>query len=226
MKHIHLQTASNLFIAIAIFGAPCLANASSVAGTIYSSGQANYTDFGSIFTDGEGGSLDIPGIEYDLFFANTLDQAVSTVSAYNVTLSTTYATLYETSDAGAAQEFILKSAGGEKFKLTSFTLLDFEGVNASWTVSAFVNGSSLGSQYFTVPQTDDYFTTVNLDAIFQNIDEVKITASDGLSGGNIYGGFNSFVIDDPVAIPEPATLALAVSGAALLASFRKRRKQR
>ncbi|HEX5686611.1 MAG TPA: autotransporter-associated beta strand repeat-containing protein, partial [Ideonella sp.] len=171
-----------------------------VAGTVSSSGQSDFTDYGTVFTDGEGGSSDIAGIEYDIYFADAAHNAVSTVVAYNfVPNVTAYPVLAEGSFSGAADELIIKSSAGENFKFTSFFFADFNAVGATWTVKAYDNGVQVGSdQQFTVSQSGDYVKTVNLSADFGNIDEVRITASGGASGGHIWGGFNDFVFDNPV----------------------------
>ena len=50
------------------------------AGTVNVSEQVNNDSYGSIFTDGDGGSTDIPGITYQIFYADTSHNPVNEVT--------------------------------------------------------------------------------------------------------------------------------------------------
>jgi len=188
----------------------------SVAGTISLSGQANFTDFGAVFSDGEGGSTDIAGIQYDFFFTNASNVLVNTVQAYNNNFGTAISGLAHSAFDNSATHAVFKSSAGENFKLTSFSVQDSGALNGTWSVQAYENGGAVGAaQTFTITQSGDYNTTVTLSSDFQNIDEVRISISGGASAGALWdSSFYNIVVADPV-IPDttpPVVQSIAPTG--------------
>ncbi|MDD5579880.1 MAG: hypothetical protein PHY16_11460 [Methylobacter sp.] len=98
---------------------------------------------------------------------------------------------------------MFKSSAGENFKLTSFFIQDADQLDGTWTVTAYENGSPVGTpQNFTITQSGEYARTVNLTSDFPHIDEVRITRAGGSSGGHLFAAlFSNFVVANPV-IPD------------------------
>ena len=193
----------------------------SVAGTIAPTGANNGFDFGSVFIDGEGGSTNIAGIEYDFYCVDGANNLVNTVAVFTSTFTgTSYTGMLNSAMDSSADVVVFKSSAGENFKLTSFFIQDADGMDGTWTVSAYENGSPVGTaQIFTIDHFGEYAKTVSLTSDFQNIDEVRITVAGGISSGHIYATlFSNFVVANPI-IPDvtPPTVGIVVADNALLA---------
>ncbi|UOA07816.1 Ig-like domain-containing protein [Methylobacter sp. S3L5C] len=193
----------------------------SVAGTIAPTSANNGFDFGSVFIDGEGGSTDIAGIEYDFYCVDGANNQINTVAVFTSTFTgTSYTGMLNSALDSSADGVVFKSSAGENFKLTSFFIQDADGMDGTWTVTAYENGNPVGTpQTFTIAHSGEYATTVNLSSDFQNIDEVRITVAGGTSGGHIYATlFSDFVVADPV-LPDVTapTVGIVVADNALLA---------
>lgn len=182
------------------------------SGTVNIGGQPNWTNYGSTFDDGEGGTTDITDAVYQMFFADTNHGATGTVAAFNQGLGSQGTVLIAdiapgTENNTPTDEFIIKTQSGTEFKLTSFLVQDFQGLNPSYTVKGFKDGALVGTQTFTTPvaQSGSFTATLSLDSGFQNVDEVRVTST-GAGDNKIWEGFNNFVFDDPV-IPPAITSA-------------------
>lgn len=195
-----------------------------VAGTIsIDSSQANSTDYGIIFHDGAGGSTDIPGVVYDFNFTDPTLSAIGHVSVFSIPLNPPLTGLntglmYSTLDATATGA-TFKTDDQQNFKLTSFKIVDQVALNANWTLTGYDNGSAVaGASYnFTVAQVADFDAIITLPTTFQNIDEVRISVTGGISAGGLWTTlFNNFVVDNPV-VPDitPPTLNTVVTNTAL-----------
>ncbi len=209
-----LESASGTIEAAALQFAGFQGVLPSVAGTITPLGQADNTNYGTVFSDGEGGSTDISGIEYDIYFANASHALVNSVNAFTETFATPTLGLYDSealnSHLGTGAEVIFKSSAGENFKLTSFHIVDGTALDGNWTVKAYENGSIVGTQQnFTITQSGEYASTVMLSSDFYNVDEIRISVSGGVSAGHVGSTtFSSFVVADPIV---PDTTAPTVS---------------
>jgi hypothetical protein len=191
----------------------------SVAGTIaITTSQSNFDDYGPVFNDGEGGSNNIAGIVYDFSFTDASGNPYGTVEAFTNVFNNPIAGLLDSNaDAGVAKA-VFKTDNQQNFKLGSFFIQDTNGLDGTWTVTGYDNGVAVnGASYsFTIAQTGDYDATVTLPSAFQNIDEVRIAVTGGVSGNAIYGTtFNNFVVTDPVVDTTPPTATVVVANNAL-----------
>ncbi|MBI3145178.1 MAG: DUF4347 domain-containing protein, partial [Pseudogulbenkiania sp.] len=181
----------------------------SIAGTVNVTGQADYTDYGAKLTDGEGGTSDVSGVVYEIFFADSSNTPTGTVASFNWPVSGSTLINNDLGTQQGAAEFVIQTQGGTAFKLTSFVIADpiADGGNgASWTATAYKGGSTLGTQSITVTQSGTYTATVTLNSSFQDVDKVIITKSGGGDPGVIWEGFNNFVFADPVGANSAPTI--------------------
>jgi len=188
----------------------------SVAGTIAPTSGNNGLDVGAVFIDGDGGSTNITGIDYNFFFTDGANNPVNTVAVFNSTVNViTYTGLVDSAGDSSADVAVFKSSAGENFKLTSFFIQDADQLDGTWTATAYENGSPVGTpQSFTITQSGEYARTVTLTSDFQNIDEVRISRAGGggSSGGHLWAAlFSNFVVADPV-LPNTAPVIGNVSG--------------
>ena len=200
----------------------------SVNGTVSINTAANWVDFGATLNDNEGDGGDIPNISYDMFFANSGGTPTGTVATYNNGLGSVGTVLISDTSAGdqnnqPAYSFIIKSQAG-KFKLTSFLIQDYYGMNSNYTATPYLNGVPRGTPFnFTVPQSGGYASTVTLPAQFGSVTEVRITSDGGNfpqpGNNNIWQGFNNFVFANPVYSTNANLSALSLSSGTLSPVF-------
>jgi len=200
----------------------------SVAGTVLVNNGGNWVNFGSALEDNEGDNGDIPGVVYQMFFAESSGVASGTVAAFNNGLGSVGTVLILDTSAGAqtndsSYSFIIKSQAG-KFKLTSFLIQDYYGINANYLAKPYLNGVQSGEAYsFTIPQTGGYASTVQLPTQFSSVTEVRITSDGGTApqpgARNIWQGFNNFVFADPILSTNANLSALSLSSGALAPGF-------
>ena len=189
----------------------------SVAGTVDPGPRPDFYAYGPTFTDDEG-TFDVPGIVYELYFSN--DQSTPAGSMVAITNGGGLGTVVTNPNANYSSA-IIRSQGGQTFKLSSFVMQDAEGTNATYTATGYRNNVAVGTQQFTIVQSGSFSTIVNLNTGFQYIDKVIITAAGGTANGNFFNhGFNSLVFADPVIPSNNADLSnLTLSNGSLAPAF-------
>ena len=165
----------------------------SVAG-VATPNQPDGYDYGPTFIDSEGASP-ISNIEYEMFFSNNL-----ITSGGNITSTVNSGGLGAVlAHFGSMQGFVIQSQGNQPFKLSSFVMQDAEGNNGNYTATGYANGYPVGTRNFTVPQANEFYTTVNLGSDFQDVTRVVITSAGGANGSVLFvEGFKSLTFADPV----------------------------
>lgn len=168
------------------------------------------------------GTLDIPGIVYEFYFAETGNTPVGRVTNFNLgsgdsMLSYGYPGNGQYDPVGA---FIIKSQSNRLFGLSSFRIQDAQGLAATYTATGYRNNATVGAaRTFT---TGNSFNPVliTLPPQFMDVDEVRITSDGGIGGVGPklwQEGFNSFVFIDPTTNADLA--GLSASAAALSPAF-------
>jgi LEA14-like dessication related protein len=200
----------------------------SVAGTIQVNTPSDWINFGVSLNDNEADNGDIAGISYDVFFADSNGSPSGTVATFNNGLGAIGTVLIRDNSPGSqtnesAYAFIMKSQVG-KFKLTSFLIQDFYGMNSNYIATPYLNGLPNGATYaFTVPQGGGYASTISLPAQFASVTEVRITSDGGTApqpgAKNIWQGFNNIVFADPILHTNANLSALALSAGTLSPVF-------
>ncbi len=185
----------------------------SVAGTL--DFNTSDGDVGTTITDGMAGSSDIANIQYQIYSANADGTANNTVWGYYADVGLGAGGIVgdlgggDPASAGDPM-VIIKSADGAEFSFDRITTLNRDGIHTRVTFEGFRNGISTGSVTLDV----DYmvtginnFTTADLTpAVFQYVDEIRITNPDIPSGApeKVVGlAFDNLVFGDPV-IPGPS----------------------
>ena len=174
---------------------------------------ANRTNLGQTIHDGDWGSTDIPGIQLDIFNANTGAPSTAVGSFPYFTAAelwdTTFGGIapidttsgYVVSDSSnvniTPKIIVIKSNNGAEFQFKGFYAVDYQIRQLQMTVEGFRDGSSTG---FVTLNTDDsvgitYTTSDLTPAKFQNVDEIRIT---NFSGAGNWVAINNIVIGDPV----------------------------
>lgn len=185
-----------------------------LAGGSVSPNDVDYADYGSEFVDGEGNSLDISGVTFQMYFADSNHASIG-VMAFNIAGNITpIGTVLMSAGAVAASEFIVKSQSGAEFKLSSLMVQDHYGINPTLTAVGFKDGAQVATQTFTTPvtQAGGYNATLVFNSSFQNVDEVRLTSDGGdYQDGKLWEAFREIVFADAVI---PATLTSATYDAA------------
>ncbi len=166
----------------------------SVAVTLNPDGSGG-PNYGEKLIDGEGGTIDVPGIIYEVFYSNdgstpvgTLQYGTSPMLGFGPTA------LWSVGGGETPAMLVIRTAGGEAFKLSSLYAVDELG-GQIFRATAYRDGSVVGSQDFTAQVMSG--STVTLGSDFESVDEVRITAP-ASSLWSWYHAFNNFVIEDPV----------------------------
>ncbi|RYE38497.1 MAG: DUF4347 domain-containing protein, partial [Hyphomicrobiales bacterium] len=200
----------------------------SVAGTVIVNRSGNWINFGPTLNDNEGDNGDIAGIAYEMFFADAAGSPSGTVATFNNGLGAVGTVLISDTAPGAetndsSSSFIIKSQAG-KFRLTSFLIQDFYGMNSNYLATPYLNGVQSGTAHaFTISQSGGYAATVPLPSQFYSITEVRITSDGGTApqpgARNIWQGFNNFVFADAILRTNANLSALSLSSGALAPGF-------
>lgn len=202
---------------------------------------ADYSDFGPQLTDGEGGTSDVPGVTYQLFYSNAAGVADGTVRFYGygnhsgddntVYLDGREGYIYPIGQEGGtpAYQFVLQTADGTEFSFKSIYLMNYGGATASQQtleVVGYRNGTVTG-QITTHADNAQFGLLLNgsnflTPSIFQNVDRVVIrpTATSGFPTEFWYG-LNDIVVDNAVSSVLPVHLlsfsaSKAAAGSVLL----------
>ncbi len=176
-----------------------------------------------IASDGDGGSVDIPGKNIQV--VNIADAAGTTLGAitwfdnsYLFSSDPSYSGLTYDSPDGPKGMAIRSGDGGE-FKLSSFHYYNWaETQSTTNTVAGYRDGVQVASMTFEAYDPSSNPMTVVPGAGFDNVDEVRIYISAGgyLDNQSATGhSMNDIVIDDAV-VPEPPTVTdarISLSGA-------------
>lgn len=200
----------------------------SVSGTVAINNPGDWVNYGTTLNDSESDNGDIAGISYDLFFGDSSGNPTGTVATFNNGLGSIGSVLILDTGAGAqtnenSYSFIAKSQMG-KFRLTSFLIQDYYGMNSNYLATPYLNGVPSGAAYpFTIAQSGGYARTVMLPAQFNSVTEVRITSDGGNSpqpgARNIWQGFNNFVFADPIFSTNSDLAGLALSSVSLTPGF-------
>ncbi|WP_053094149.1 S-layer family protein [Cellvibrio sp. pealriver] len=166
-------------------------NAMAFSGTLNFSGSD--TALGSTVNDGEANSTDIGGVVIEIYSASTGNTNNGHVWAYYSDVYANGATT--TSDEGIADDsgvgaptLIIRSQGGTDFSFSGIRIIDYLQVyiassGRTLRFEGFLDGSSTGAVNLNTATgtTPTSFNQGNglTASIFQNVDEVRITASDG-----------------------------------------------
>lgn len=161
---------------------------------------ADNTNLGAIANDGEGGSSDIAGVVFDIFISNSSGVATGGNIFYD-TSGGDFEGLSATGSPGVTgfEGLVLKTSDGSEFHFNGFASAEYGFVGTTFKVEGFKNASSTGSTTLALSAfgTATYGSGDFSDAIFQDVDEVRITSN---GGGNLFVVFDEFVI-------APATVA-------------------
>jgi hypothetical protein len=202
---------------------------------------ADFTDFGTELTDGEGGIPDVPGVTYQIFFTNAAGTPDGTVRFYgygnhsgddnSIYLDGREGYLYPIGQQDGfgppAYQMVLQTADGSEFSFKSIYLANYSGGTAaqqSFDIIGFRNGVSTGQ--VTAHAENAQFglmltqATVLTPAVFQNVDRVVIrpTAASEFAD-NFWYGINDIGFDNPAATLPVRFVsfdAFAQNGAVLL----------
>lgn len=209
----------NLKQFLTIFGITVLM--SSFAPAHGASGVINFNttdgaNLGVVANDGEGGSSDIAGVQFDIILINDAGIGTGGNVFYDNSGSGYEGITYIDNPGGSAgfDGISISTNDGSEFDFNGFTAAEFGFQTVTLTVQGFKNGSLIN------------FTTVSLggfaitsygaasfsDAIFGDVDEIRILGDGG--GGVWFGTLDSFVVGvvtvNPATVPN-GTVAAAYS---------------
>jgi hypothetical protein len=157
---------------------------------------ADYTDYGSQLTDGEGGITDVPGVTYQIFFSNASETVDGNVKFYgygnhsgespSTYLDGRTGYLYPSGAEGStpAYQLVMKTSDGSEFSFKNIYLVNFNSATASdvsLDIIGYRNGVTTGqiTTHADNPQYGLYLTQSNglTASIFENVDKVIIKPS-------------------------------------------------
>ncbi|MGB0891350.1 MAG: hypothetical protein ACPGUU_03285, partial [Flavobacteriaceae bacterium] len=197
------------FIAIILFSQAAF----SQTGTIDFS-TTDAADLGTTASDGEGGSSDISGVVFNIFISNAAGVATGGNIFFDNT-SASYQGLSATGDPGVTgfAGMVIETGDGSEFDFNGFSAAEYGGAAISLKVEGFKDGSSTGSTTLVLSTafafgTATYTSASFSDAIFGDVDEVRITES---AGGSIFGAMDAFVIAPSTAPSNSAPTDISLS---------------
>ncbi len=168
------------------------------------------TDLGFKTSDGQGGSLDIPGVIFSFFISNTSGVATGEKIFYD-NAGGGYEGLSASGEPGANgfKGMVLKTDDGSEFYFNGFTAAEYGYTAINLKVEGFKDGSSTGSIILGLPsiQIAPYSSDNFSEAIFGNVDEVRFT--NNVEGQNVWVAFDKFVIA-PSDITAPTVTSVSV----------------
>ena len=156
-------------------------------------------------TDGQSatGTVDIPGIVYEVYFADTGNTQAGRITNAELLTGTGSMLIYfnnVNAQFGPVKSLIVRSQANRLFGLASFQIQDPSEWESTYTATAYRNNAPVGAPATFTTGNSTSPATVNLGAQFTNVDEVRITSDGGLAGvgANLWGeGFNTLVFVNP-----------------------------
>ena len=183
---------------------------------------------GSFFTtkmlDGQTdtGTTNIPSVVYEFYFANLTNTAYGQVTNFDLGGGTGAMLLFydnNTSGFDPVAAMIIRSQSNRLFGMSSFSIHDTQGRDATYTATPYRNGTPGAVHTFNLASSLNP-VLISLPAQFKNVDEIRITSNGGISGmgANLWQeGFNTFVFIDPTINADLSNLS--ASAAALVPTF-------
>ncbi|WNF45140.1 DUF4347 domain-containing protein [Pseudomonas sp. SG20056] len=181
-------------------------------------------NFGSVFNDGEGGTLNLSGLDLNIYFIDSTGITTGNVIGWHPNdypgqypeTPTLASDVYWNGQANARPDrMVIESADGSQFNFESITLVDhqwFSYPGSPWTsndilqtVTAYRDGAQVAYAEFFIPlNTASGIYTINQtnvlsDIDFQSADKIVF----GYAGANngMHYGFNNVVIGSSNAAP-------------------------
>ncbi len=172
------------------------------------------TNLGSIAIDGEGGSSDINGIQFDFEILDAAGTPTNGDVIYNE-FGGEYEGLHAAPSGSFWRGMSIKTSGGSEFDFNGFSVSENNGTVIVFTVEGFRDGSSTGSTTVNHPGfTPTTYTTSDFaNGTFGNVDEIRIIAN-----LNFSGNFDNFALGLSVTPPTITTTA-AISVDAISATL-------
>ncbi|MDR7191561.1 fibronectin type III domain-containing protein [Luteimonas terrae] len=174
----------------------------------------------AIASDGDGGSLDIPG--KDIQIINISDTAGTNRGAIHwrgPAFGIPSALTYDDFADGTTKGMAVRSGDGAEFRLVSFDYLNWgEQTPFTNTVVGYRDGAQVATMTFNGFNSSDFVQrTIALSDAFANVDDVRMFISEGGVNGDsgTWHSMNNIVIDDAV-VPLPPVVSdarIAISGA-------------
>lgn len=193
-------------------------------------GMQGDQNFGAIFNDGEGGTLNLSGLDLNIYFIDSSGNTAGNVIGWHpdqwpdLPQIPTLASDIYWNGGGAPNprpdRLVIESADGSQFNFESITLVDhqwFSYPGSPWTsndilqtVTAYRDGAQVAYAEFFIPlNTASGIYTINQtnvlsDIDFQSADKIVF----GYAGANngMYYGFNNVVIGSSNAAPTVSNL--------------------
>ncbi|NMY52971.1 putative Ig domain-containing protein [Pseudomonas sp. WS 5011] len=188
-------------------------------------------DFGSVFNDGEGGTLDLSGLDLNIYFIDSSGNTAGNVIGWHPDddldqngdplypdIPTLASDIYW--NGGGApnprpDRMVIESADGSQFNFESITLVDhqwFSYPGSPWTsndilhtVTAYRDGAQVAYAEFFIPlNTASGIYTINQTNVLSDIDfqsADKIVFGYAGANNGMYYGFNNVVIGSSNAAP-------------------------
>jgi len=184
------------------------------AGTITFTNGTGFEDY--IASDGDGGSINLGGIEIQIYGIDNEGTILTTAGAaleYHDDSDWVVPNIVTFNDPATSETgthgMAIKAAGGTNFKLSSFNFHDWgDWDGGEWTAEARNGGSSIDTIIFTGNTNNSYITVdCTTSGIFDNVDEVWIYRT----GRDSWFGINDIVIGDSV-IPKDADGNITAAG--------------
>ena len=107
---------------------------------------SNGTNLGTVANDGEGGSLDISGVVFNIQIINASGTPTA-ASVYYLTSGAPYEGLASSTNPGSNEYdgMSIKTDDGSEFDFNGFTIVDWGFTSYTLTISGYKNGSFTGS---------------------------------------------------------------------------------
>ncbi|HTN19335.1 MAG TPA: hypothetical protein VL125_02625, partial [Pelobium sp.] len=186
------------FIMVLLFSSPSYSQ--SVAGTL----DFDAADGTVVTKDGDGGSTDIPNIEYQIFSTDINLIPNGTAWTYYGDIGLGIGGIVGDLTDGDPI-IVIKSANGAEFSFNGILTGNRDGIMQKIIIEGFRNGTSTGSVTldldYMVTGVNTFTSTELTPAIFQNVDEVRLTNPDiplGASSEVVTIGIDQLVFGDPV----------------------------